>query len=376
MILSLRYFLFLISVTLASVLVARDDDDEKIAYDPAPGKTAYPEKLPYSELSGVRPTLVLYGPGASSFLMTSYKQNNNDVRDNTMVLDLLTGKPVGILRNLAMSNRPTFITDRLALRADGQLLAQHHATSQGIRIIDVKAAKVQLVLPVQASNLVLYFTQPDRLLAVCTDTGREQAMVWEVSTGKELRRFKLPENLETSAGQLSVSPGGRLLAIPEGDTQAIGPNHLGLYDLTAGRKLRDLWASNRPTPPGVRFQAVSFSPDGKELAAIVQLPDRVNAGSTNATLVVWDFTTGKRVTQVAMERGNRGGLLLSGTEPLQWFPDQQAFLVNQQFVVNRADGKVLDMIKSESQHGVKVLDDRRVFVSLPFNKLGVRVVKR
>lgn len=372
-----RFHLLLLAIViLASTLFAHDDDDDKIAYDPPPGKTAYPEKLPYTELSGVHPQLVLYGTGSSQFLMTSYKQNNNDVRDNTVVIDMLTGKPVGILRNLAMSNKPTFITDRLALSADGQLVAQYHAPSRGIRIIEVKAAKVKRVLPCQASNLAILFTQPDRLLAVCTDAGKEQAVVWEVSTGKELHRFKLPDNLETSAGQLSVSPGGRLLAIPEGDNQAIGPNHIGLYDLATGKKLRDFWASNRPTPPGVMFKAVSFSPDGKELAAIVELPDRVNAGSTNPTLVVWDFTTGKRVTQTAIERGNRGGLILSGTEPLQWFPDQQAVLVNQQFVVHRSDGKVLDTIKSESHFSVKILDDRRVFISQPFNKLVIQSVRR
>jgi len=108
---------------LASTLFANDDDDDKIAYDPAPNKTTFPDNLPYSELNGVHPRLVLYGPGSSPFLMTSYKQNNNDLKDNVVVMDLLTGKPVGILRNLAMSDRPTFITNRLALSADGKLLA-------------------------------------------------------------------------------------------------------------------------------------------------------------------------------------------------------------------------------------------------------------
>lgn len=365
---------------LTLTLFARDDDDEGIVHDPAPSKTAFPEKLPYSELNGVHPRLVLYGPASSPFLMTSFKQNNNDVKDNVVVMNLLTGKPVGILRNLAMPDRPTFITDRLALSSDGQLIAQYHPPSNGIRIIDVKAAKIQRVLPCQANSVVLLFTQPDRLLAVAVDAGKEQAAMWDVTTGKELNRFRLPENFENSAGQLSVSPGGRLLAILEGDNQAIGPNHIGLYDLAAGKKLRDFWTSNRPTPSGLRFQAVSFSPDGKELAAIVQLPDPVNAGRTNATLVVWDFTTGKRLTQTAIERGSRGGLILSGVEPFQWLPDQQAFLVNQQYVINRSDGKVLDTIKSEghidAHFGVKVLDDTRVFYYKPLTKLAIRTVKR
>lgn len=245
----LRLILILLFASFSNILAIHastltalplcDDDDEKIAYDLPPRKTSFPEKLPYTVLNGVHPRLVLYSFGSSPFLMTSYKQNINDVTDNVVVMDLLTGKPVGILRNLAMSDRPTFATDRLALSSDGQLIAQYHPPSQGIRLIQVKAAKVQRILPFQASNVIIFFTQPDRFLAINTDVGKELATVWEISTGKELHRFRLPENLETSAGQVSVSPGGRLLAIPESDGQAAMPNHLGLYDLSTGKKLRD-----------------------------------------------------------------------------------------------------------------------------------------
>jgi WD40 repeat protein len=373
-----RIFIYLFaSIILASALFALDDDD-KIIFDPPTTKLVYPEKLPYSELNNVHPRFVLFGPG--SFLMTSFKQNNNDFKDNVAVINVQTGKTVGILRNLAMSDNPTFITNRLALSSDGQLLAQYHQPSNGIRIVAVKASKVQRVLPFKANSLVILFTQPDILLAISTDAGMEQATLWQISTGKELLNVKMPSNLETSAGQVSVSPGGRLLAIPEGDNQVIGSNHIGLYDLKVGTKLRDFWASNRPTPPGVIFKAVKFSPDGKELAAIVQLPNPVNAGTTIPTIVVWDFTNGKRLTQTAIERGNSGGLTLSGTEPLQWFPDKNGFLINQQLVVNRSDGKVLDILKSEghidSHFAANVIDDHRVFIYKPLNKLTVRTIKR
>lgn len=372
--------LVVLLVLLAPTRSVAQDDDDKIVYDPAPKRIAFPETLPYSALNGVHHRLTLYSFGSSPFLMTSSKQNNNDVKDNVTVIDLLTGKAVGVLRNLAMSGRPTFATDRLALSGDGLLLAQYHPSSNGIRLIDVKAAKVQRVLPLKASNVILFFTQPDRLLALCTDTGKERGMVWEISTGKELQFFRLPSDMETNAGQVGVSPGGRLLAIPEGDQRVIGSNHLGLYDLTTGKKLRDFWASNRPTPPGVMFKAVSFSPDGKELAAIVQLPHPVNSGATLPNIVIWDFATGKRLTKTVIERGNRGGLILSCVDPLQWFPDQQAFLINQQFVVNREDGKQLDYIQGEGSNdahfATRVLDDRRVFVAASFNKLAIRTVKR
>lgn len=54
-------------------------------YDPAPNTSAFPEKLPYTELDSMHPRLVLYGPGSSPFLMTSYKKNNNDLKDNLAV---------------------------------------------------------------------------------------------------------------------------------------------------------------------------------------------------------------------------------------------------------------------------------------------------
>jgi hypothetical protein len=126
--------------------------------------------------------------------------------------------------------------------------------------------------------------------------------------------------------------------------------------------------------------ALAFSPDGQELGAVVSYQDTVNILSSVPTLTVWKLATGREVTRVPVDRGNRGMLTLQASEPLQWFPDQKAVLINQQMVTNRKDGKLLDFIEAEGEvdahYATKVLDDTRVLVATHQQRLVVKTVKR
>jgi WD40 repeat protein len=363
--------------------IARSQDDTpinkewKVVADPGPARPVWPATLPWKQLNNVQPTRLLYPYGPTTFLMTAYKQNNNDTSENVVVGDLLTGKPVGILRRLEMPQRVTQCTDRLALSGDGKLLAQYDFATRSVRVIDVKAVKVKRAFPHEGSNRILWFVKPQQLLVVRTDSGKEEAVVWDVETGKEVCRFAVGPNLEENAGMVSVSPGGRFLALPTNEDGK--SNRIALYDLKNGKLAGEVFVGRHSRLPAL-MQAVAISPDGKELAAIASSPDPVNQGNLNPILVIWNLATGREKERVVIERGNRGQLIVQGTEPLQWFPDQKAFLVDQRMVVNRADGKLLDWVEGAGEHNAhfatKVLDDTRLLVANHFSKLEVKTVKR
>jgi RNA polymerase sigma factor (sigma-70 family) len=102
--------------------------------------------------------------------------------------------------------------------------------------------------------------------------------VWDVATGRELRRFTGHHQV---VGSVALSSDGTVLASGGND------NEIHLWDMTTGRQLHCLKVF--PTG-GIR---VAFSPDGKTLAS---------AGGTKA-IVLWDVKTGQELKQF---RGHEG----------------------------------------------------------------------
>ena len=370
-----------ITCLLLATTVAQDDTpinkDWKVVADPGPALPVWPATLPWKQLSNIQSSKTYYPYGPTSFIITAYKHAINDLSENVVVGDLQTGKPVGILRNLAIPQRLTLCTDRLALSSDGKLLAQYDFATRSVRVIDVKAVKVKRAFPHEGSTRLLWFIKPQQLLVIRTDLGKEEAVVWDVETGKEVCRFVPGTNLDETSGMVSVSPGGRFLALPTDENGKA--NRIALFDLKSGQLAGEVFVGRHSRIPAL-MKAVSISPDGKELAAIASSLDPVNQGNLNPILVIWNMATGREKERVVIERGNRGQLTLQGTEPLQWFPDQKAFLIDQRMVVNRADGKLLDWVEGAGEYNAhfatKVLDDKRLLVGNHHSKLEVRTVKR
>src|SRR5262249_33118222 len=125
------------------------------------------------------------------------------------------------------------------------------------------------------------FTADGRSLAVWDDGGTVH--MYEAATGREQRRFALPNPVRSLAG----SPDGRLLAWGEGQAD------LGVWDLAAER-LVDRFRAHQGW-----VGALAFSADGQTLAS----------GSGDSTVVLWNVQ-GLRSTQQpaeadAVERNQR-----------------------------------------------------------------------
>jgi WD40 repeat protein len=220
----------------------------------------------------------------------------------------------------------------LVFSPDGKLLAAGSRQSSTISIFDIAVMKerVRLQLPGDSYEYQLAFTADGRRLVSAGDQD-DMIRVWDVVTGKQVREFKKPMQR-----CLAIAPGGKHIALTDRlrntvkvfdvDTEKViwpaapvdrdrrpeqidavafcsdgrafamheGRRSPGLIpevkvlDVVKGTLIRTLQASDRKE--GGVFHFLSFSPDGKHLAA-GGLINRF--GAADRSLHVWDVQTGK-----------------------------------------------------------------------------------
>ena len=168
----------------------------------------------------------------------------------------------------------------LLLLAGGPLRAepsQPPLVPEGEQFEDIETllANISLRAPVHS----IAFSPDGAMLA--SGSGDNTVRLWEVTTGRELRRLKGHSNPVWS---VAFSPDGMMLASGSGD------NTVRLWEVATGRELRRLKGHSNPV------WSVAFSPDGRLLAS----------GSDDNTVRLWEVAAGLKLRRL---EGHSNGVL-------------------------------------------------------------------
>src|SRR5208282_504300 len=135
----------------------------------------------------------------------------------------------------------------VAVSPDGRLLGCG-APGNKVKVIELNSGKdVHLISGHERPVNAVAFDQGGRLIASASDDG--SVRLWELSTGKAVRTLK---GHSEKAHTVAFSPDGRRVASAGAD------GTVKLWDISSGQELRSI--------PRVGVEALSFAPDGRQLA--------------------------------------------------------------------------------------------------------------
>jgi WD40 repeat protein len=167
-------------------------------------------------------------------------------------------------------------SDRAALSPDGRLLAS--MADGGVRLWETATGGPRALLGGAedecASDPVFL---GDGSIVAATDRGNS-VLLWDVSTGRELRRITAGE----MALRIEPSPDGRLLAVAEAAVHT-QDRQVSLWEVATGREVGRLGGHL-----GL-IRALAFSPDGRLLATGAD--DRPSG--RDPSLRIWDVASGR-----------------------------------------------------------------------------------
>jgi hypothetical protein len=208
----------------------------------------------------------------------------------------------------------------------------------GFEIYTVADGKPLRTLPFKKGNDsrigVYEFAGPGQFLSLSNEGRGGAATLYDVKTGEEVSTFKTVGQIDRKANVLS--PGGRYLAMFD----SFGAAHpIQVYELATGKVVRTL----KPRVPQVGYfncGALVFSPDGKELAALLT----TDAGDH---LQAWHFETGKRTvshkfTPALLKTAKVAGrnLLEMYPAPLEYLPDRSGWFAYGQLMIDHDRGNI------------------------------------
>jgi WD40 repeat protein len=267
---------YLASATNASVLL----------YERKTGKPL--AEIPANDMPLVPPVPIAFSPDGKTLAFVAMR--------NLVLTEVPTGK---VLHTLEVPE-PNFNRGQgLSFSADGKVVAVGSATPGGNKKAkafawEVSGGKVLAALDVAQNATCSTALSPDgkllltwgrhvpRMIGEDAEAG-QFLQLWELATGKELRKFKV-DRPNAQLGAAALSPDGKTVAV------ASGLSTFHLFETDTAKETR-CFAGRR----GV-VTLLQFSPDGKTLVA----------GNYEGAVQAWHVGSGKRLE---MQPGPRARLL-------------------------------------------------------------------
>jgi RNA polymerase sigma factor (sigma-70 family) len=260
----------------------------------------------------------------------------------------------------------------LTFTPDGKQIA---VTMMGtaVRLIDVGTGEEKRTFAHTGAVAACVFSPDGKLMAAGGyehEGGVYYARLWEIATGKELRRFAIGTELNRPIGALAFSHDGTKLA---GGSWRDG--RLLLFEVATGKELKAF------PKIGEDIQGVAFAPDGKTVAAAgdsVYLYDpesgkerlridrrarglsfsrdgSVLIGAVGGAIYRWDATSGRQLTPAAAQDSGVEQILTSADGRHLFTTDQEGDL----YLWDTADGKPPRRIVGGVERRVVVSPDGR-----------------
>jgi RNA polymerase sigma factor (sigma-70 family) len=282
--------------------------------------------------------------------------------------DAATGKELRKVKYLPDAGGGRSVTDWLTFSPDGKLAA---VTMMGdaVQLIDVAAGKVTRTFG--PGGPVVFSPDGKWMAAGGYEHPKRAAFVrlWEVGTGKELRRFPAGD---TGVRSLAFSADGATLAAGGGH----GDARLRLWEAATGKELRVFLKI------GTEIASVAFTPDGKTVAAAgdhIHLYDpatgeerlrierrtrglafsrdgSVLTGAVSGAIYRWDVASGRQLTPSAAQDSTVEQILVSADGRSLFTTDQDGDLL----VWDTAGGKPPRRVAGKIERGVVASPDGRL----------------
>ena len=199
--------------------------------------------------------------------------------------DAASGKELRKLNYMAAGGGGRSGTNWLTFTPDGKQIAAT-LMEHDVQLIDVETAQVVRKFSPEAAATACVFSPDGKCMATAgyeVVEGTYYARIWEVSSGKELRRFpavRFPSG-NGMTRTLAFSPDGAMLA-----GGGWGDNRLHLWETATGKEL------NVFPKIGGDIHSVAFAPDGKTVAAAAD------------HIYLYDSATGKERLRIERSAGD------------------------------------------------------------------------
>jgi hypothetical protein len=246
--------------------------------------------------------------------------SNRAAGDERQVWNLQTGAMTAKVVGAISASQPPILSP------DGAYLAFLPATKRGTADVWALGPGKMVNIPLGTGNFMpdlFDFAGSGKLLAGRRGAANQMTVrVFDAATGKQDHDFNTARPVGMVHDYFAVSPGGAYLAVVDRES-------LWVYDIKTGAAAGQRALPKIPGAGSLICHGLSFSPDGREIAALFI--------GIDMQLVCWDVAKGDTVTHNTVPKGRppAGTLAVYRGHVIDWVGDRRGWLLYGYTLVER-----------------------------------------